>query len=158
MASKSEKMGFNIFLDTDVVDFELINENFNKLENAVICMESGTKTSSYTGGVSGSTTWRYKKFSDGTIEMSVKMEFEDLRCNIGQTSPYYSSDAKVYFPFNLSSVTDVQMHLASNTIGWVSDITGKGVLDHVLFRVMATAKENNYEYKQVFINVKGVLS
>lgn len=158
MASKSEKMGFNIFLDTDVVDFELINENFNKLESAVICVESGTKTSAYTGGVSGSTTWRYKKFSDGTVEMSTKMEFEDLRCNIGQTSPYYSSDSKVYFPFNLSSVTDVQMHLASNTIGWVSDITGKGVFDHVLFRVMATAKENNYEYKQVFINVKGVLS
>lgn len=158
MAIKSEKMGFNIFLDTDVVDFELINENFNKLESAVICIESGTKTSSYTGGVSGSTTWRYKKFSDGTVEMTAKMEFDNLKCNGGTTSPYYSSDTKVYFPFNLSSVTDVQMHLASNTIGWVSDITGKGVFDHVLFRVMATVKEDNYEYKQVFINVKGVLA
>lgn len=158
MASKSEKMGFNIFLDTDVVDFELINENFNKLENAVICIESGTKTSSYTGGVSGSTTWRYKKFSDGTIEMSVKMEFDNLKCNGGTTSPYYSSDSKVYFPFTLSSVYDVQMHMASNTIGWVSDITDKSALDHVMFRVMATVKEDNYEYKQVFINVKGVLA
>lgn len=158
MASKSEKMGFNIFLDTDVVDFELLNENFNKLESAVICTESGTKTSEYTGGVSGSTTWRYKKFSDGTIEMSAKMEFDNLKCNGGTASPYYSGDSKVYFPFTLSSVYDVQMHLASNTIGWVSDITGKSVLDYVMFRVMATAKEDSYEYKQVFINVKGVLA
>ena len=158
MANKSEKMGFNIFLDTDVVDFELINENFNKLEGAVICTESGTKTSSYTGGVSGSATWRYKKFSDGTIEMSAKMEFDNLKCNGGTASPYYSGDSTVYFPFTLSAVYDVQMHLASNTIGWVSDITGKSVLDYVMFRVMATAKEDNYEYKQVFINVKGVLA
>lgn len=158
MASKSEKMGFNIFLDTDVVDFELINENFNKLENAVICIESGTKTSSYTGGVSGSTTWRYKKFSDGTIEMTAKMGFDNLKCNGGTTSPYYSGDTKVYFPFTFSSVYDVQMHMASNTIGWVSDITGKSALDHVVFRVMATTKEDSYEYKQIFINVKGVLA
>ena len=59
------------------------------------------------------------------------------------------------FPFQLTAVYDVQMHLASNTIGWVSDITGKSVIDHVMFRVMSTAYESTNIYKQVFINVKG---
>ena len=65
---------------------------------------------------------------------------------------------QVYFPFSFSSVYDVQMHLASNTIGWVSDITGKSVLDYVMFRVMGTAYESENVYKQVFITVKGVLA
>ena len=50
------------------------------------------------------------------------------------------------------------MHLASNTIGWVSDITGKSVLDYVMFRVMGTEYESENVYKQVFITVKGVLA
>ena len=49
------------------------------------------------------------------------------------------------------------MHLASNTIGWVSDITGKSVLDSVMFRVMAMEYEDDYIYKQVYITVKGVI-
>ena len=48
-------------------------------------------------------------------------------------------------------------HLASNTIGWVSDITGKSVLDSVMFRVMAMEYEDDYIYKQVYITVKGVI-
>ena len=56
-----------------------------------------------------------------------------------------------------SEVYDVQMHLASNTIGWVSDITGKSVLDSVMFRVMAMEYEDDYIYKQVYITVKGVI-
>ena len=64
----------------------------------------------------------------------------------------------MYFPFSLSEIYDVQMHLASNTIGWVSDITNKTVTDKVVFKVMGVDSENDYIYKQVFINVKGVLA
>ena len=157
MASKTKNHGFNIWLETDAVNFDEINKNFEKIDTFVVCTESGTKSAACSGGISGTTKWHYKKYSDGTIEMSAKMEFDNLKCNGGSGSPYYSSDVKVNFPFSLSSVYDVQMSLASNTIGWVSNITGQSVIDCVKFRVLATAQETSTLYKQVFITVKGVL-
>ena len=90
--------------------------------------------------------------------MSTKMEFTNIKCNGGSSAPYYSGTLSLYFPFTLSQVYDVQMHLASNTIGWVSDITGQSVLDKVMFRLLNMEYESDYKYKQVFINVKGVLA
>ena len=58
-------------------------------------------------------------------------------------------------PFTLTEIYDVQMHLASNTIGWVSNTTDQTVLDKVIFRVMSTEYESTDIYKQIFINVKG---
>nr|DAI11830.1 MAG TPA: hypothetical protein [Caudoviricetes sp.] len=155
MPNQTAKMQFNTFLENDVVDWSLINDNFEKLDNVVLCVESGEKTAAYSGGVTGNATWRYKKYSDGSIELYTKMEFDNIKCNGGASSPYYSGTSKVMFPFRLTAVHDVQMHLASNTIGWVSDITGKSVIDYVMFRVMSTAYESTNIYKQVFINVKG---
>lgn len=158
MPNTTENLGLNIWLENEVVDFEEINENFKKLDTMIMCVESGTKTANYTGGSDSVATWRYKKYSDKSIEMWTKLQFTNLKCNGGTSSPYYSKESKIYFPFTLSSVNDVQMHLASNTIGWVSDITGQSVLDNVRFRVMSTAYESTTLYKQIFINVKGVLA
>ena len=158
MATKTPKLGLNIWLESDPVNFEEVNENFKKIDDMVMCIESGEVSSSYSGGVSGSTTWKYKKYSDGTIDMSTKMEFTNIKCNGGSSAPYYSGTLSLYFPFTLSQVYDVQMHLASNTIGWVSDITGQSVLDKVMFRLLNMESESDYKYKQVFINVKGVLA
>lgn len=158
MATRTPNLGLNTWLESDVVNFEEVNENFEKIDTMVMCTESGEVTSSYSGGVSGSTTWKYKKYSDGTIDISTKMEFTNVKCNGGSAAPYYSGTTTLYFPFTLSQVNDVQMHLASNTIGWVSDITGQSVLDKVMFRLLAMEYESDYEYKQVFINVKGVMA
>lgn len=89
--------------------------------------------------------------------MSTKLEFTNIKCNGGSKAPYYSGSSAVQFTFSMSEVYDVQMHLASNTIGWVSDITGKSVLDSVMFRVMTMEYEDDYIYKQVYITVKGVI-
>lgn len=157
MPNLTPNLKLNTWLENDVVDFEEINENFQIIDGLVRVTESGTKAANYTAGSSGTTTWRYKKYSDGTIDMSAKLEFANLKCNTGTESPYYSGTSTVMFPFTLSSVYDVQMHLASNTVGWVSDIMGHAVNDKVLFRVMSVTNETNDVYKQVFINVKGVL-
>lgn len=158
MPTPTPNLGLNTWLENEVVDFEEVNENFEILDDCVMCIESGTSSTSYTGGATGTAIWRYKKYSDGTVDMSTKIEFTNLKCNGGSSSPYYSGTSTLYFPLSLSSVYDVQMHLASNTIGWMSNITGQSVLDRVLFRVMGTEYESTEIYKQVFINVKGVLS
>lgn len=157
MPNQTSNLNLNTWLENEVVDFNEINANFEKIDSLVSCVESGTVTSNYTGGADSVAKWRYKKYSDGTVEMSAKLGFTNLKCNGGSRSPYYSGASTVYFPFTLSEVYDVQMHLASNTIGWVSDITGKSVLDSVMFRVMATENESTEKYKQIFIQVKGVM-
>ena len=156
--NKTEKLKLNIWLESEPVNFEEMNANFEKIDSLPFCIESGTKVGTYTGGITSTNTWRYKKYSDGSIEMFTKLEFDNLKCNGGSQAPYYSDSSKVVFPFALKGVYDIQMHLASNTIGWVSDITGKSVIDHVLFRVAAVYKETDLEHKQIFINVKGELA
>ena len=157
MPNQTTNLKLNTWLENEIVDFSEINANFETIDKLVFCTESGTKTSNYTGGSDSVANWRYKKYSDGTIEMSAKLGFTNLKCNGGTQSPYYSGTSSVYFPFTLTEVYDVQMHLASNTIGWVSDITGKSVLDMVMFRVMATECETDQKYKQIFVQVKGVM-
>lgn len=158
MPNTTTNFGFNIFLESEIVNWEHINANFEKLDGMILCTESGTKTSSYTRGSDSVATWRYKKYSDGTIDMNTVIYFTNLKCNGGSKAPYYSGTSNLYFPFQLSSVYNVQMHLASNTVGWVSNITSQTVSDMVAFRVMSMEYENTAEYKQVFINVKGVLA
>lgn len=158
MANTTDNLQFNVWLEDDVVNFEEINANFEKLDDMVMCIESGTKTASYSGGSDANAVWRYKKYSDGTIDMSAKLNFTNLKCNGGSKSPYYSGNVQLNFPFTFSEIYDVRMHLASNTIGWVSDITGETVNDSVSFRVMSMDSESTNIHKQVFINVKGVLS
>lgn len=157
MPNQTSNLKLNTWLENEAVDFSEVNANFETLDKLVSCVESGTTTSNYSGGSDSVAKWRYKKYSDGTVEMSAKLGFTNLKCNGGTKSPYYSGSSTVYFPFTLSEVYDVQMHLASNTIGWVSDITGKSVLDSVMFRVMATENESTEKYKQIFIQVKGVM-
>lgn len=156
--NKTEKLGLNIWLENEPVNFEEINENFEEIDKMPIPIESGTKSSPYTGGSDSSATWLYKKYSDGSVEMCTRLEFTNLKCNGGTSAPYYSGVSEVTVPFTLSRTYDVQMHLASNTIGWISDITGRAAMDVIRFRVMAMGLETDTEYKQVFINVKGVLA
>lgn len=158
MPNLTENLGLTTWLENDIVDFDQLNANFEKLDSMVMCIESGTKTASYSGGSDSVATWHYKKYSDKSIEMCAKLNFVNLKCNGGTGSPYYSGDSTVYFPFTFSEIYDVQMHLASNTIGWISDITQKSVLDFLRFRIMATEYESTNVYKQVFVSLKGVLA
>ena len=158
MPNQTKNLGLNTWLENEIVDFEQVNENFEKLDGMAMVIESGTKTASYTGGVNGTAAWRYKKYSDGTIEMSTKLEFTNIKCNGGEQAPYYSGASNVYFPFEFSSVYDVNVHMSSNTIGWASDITNRSVLDHISFRIMSMYKETENVYKQIFINVKGMVN
>lgn len=46
MPNITKKLGLNILLENDIVNFEQINENFQKIDDCVICTESGIKTAS----------------------------------------------------------------------------------------------------------------
>lgn len=155
MANQTTNVGFNVFLENDVVDFDEINYNFEKLDGMALCIESGTKTATYSGGISGNANWYYRKYSDGTVDLFVKMDSESLKCNTGTKIPYVSSAVTVNFPLQLTSILDVQMSVSSETFGWISNITAKNTLDSVKFQIAAPSTETTSVYRQVFINVKG---
>ena len=157
MANQTARNKFNIFLENDFVDFEQINANFEKLDGMCLCTESGTKAANYNGTTSGSILWRYKKYADNTVSFDVKLEFGNIKCNGGAAAPYYSGQINVYFPFKLSSVYNIQMHMTSNTIGWVHDMTPKGSLDSVSFKVMSMTNESENVYKEISLHVEGVI-
>lgn len=155
MPKLSSNMNFNLFLENDVVDYELINANFESIDKMVLCIESGEKTATYSGGATGNAIWRYKKYSDGTIELYTKIGFATLACNQGSKSPYHTSDCKAYIPISLTAIDNIQMHMVSDTLGWVNNSTGKDVLDCLTFKFISINSENDYVYKQVHISVKG---
>lgn len=157
MSSQTNRCKFNTFFENDAVDFEMINENFEKLDSMNLCVESGTKSADYTGTTSGSIIWRYKKYADNTVEMSIKLEFGNIRCNGGSSAPYSSGQVNVYLPFKLSNIYNIQMHMTSNTAGWVQDVTPKGSLDYVSLKVLGMNYESENVYKEISLNVKGVL-
>lgn len=176
MPNKTAKLGLNTWLENEYVNIEEINDNFRLLDGFPMCVESGTKTSEY-GYVNpensqfiswGNVTWYFKRYAtsslDGNFEMSAKIEYsgnKDLKCN-GVLAPndamFYSGISRIMFPVKFKHVYDVQMHLASNTLGWLSDITGAAVSSYVQFRLVNPKEETESMYKQVFINVKGVLA
>lgn len=159
MPKKTERLGLNTWLENDIVDFELMNENFRIIDEAPSIVEAGTTTSTYTDSSSKTTTWYYKKYSDGTVEMSAKLGYTGLLCNQGTQAPYYSNASDVNFPFDMSKVYDVQVSMSSNTFGWPILTKGADVNNMVSLRAVSLNKDTESElYKQIYIQVKGVLS
>ena len=156
MPNITTNMQFNTFLESEIVDIDKINENFEKLDKFVLAIEGGEKTAAFSGGATGNVVWKYKKFSDGSIELYTKLDLSNLKCSNGSKAPYYSNDMKVMFPFQMLDIDNVQLQMRStNTLGWADDVTGKDILDYVLFRVTGMNSENTAAFKQVYINVKG---
>lgn len=156
MPNQTSNNQFNTFLESDAVDWSLINENFEKIDKMVLCVDSGEKTAAYSGGATGNASWKYKKYSDGSVEMYTAIDFDSLKCSGGAKAPYNTDSVRLVFPFQLVSIDCVQMHLiSSNTNGWVSDITGRNILDYLLFRVMGMETESSNVYKRVCIDLKG---
>ena len=157
--NKSSNLGFNIFLETDAVDFEDLNENWRKLDAMTLCVESGIKTAAYDNGMASVAKWYYKKYSDGTLEMSAKLDFtsSNMQCNTGTAAPYTSGTSNVYFPFEFKSIYDVQMHLASSSKCRIVNTTSEAIQNTIKFMLESNDKENTEVYKQVFITVKGVV-
>lgn len=157
-SNKTDKLRLNTWLESEPVDFEEINSNFEIIDNLILISESNTTTAAFTlGGSNTTATWRYKKYSDGTIDMCASIPYLDLRCSTGSASPYNSDISKISFPFSLKEINNIQMHLSSSNFAWIFDCTDDTVVDSISFKVMTFAAETAASYKKVFINVKGVL-
>lgn len=157
MATKSTKFGFNLFLENDIVNFEELNDNFKKIEDLVLITESGVKSATYTEGSEANVKWYYRKYSDGTLEMWTKIGYSKLICETGAAGQYSSAESTINFPFAFSSIENVQMSLNADMTGYVVNTTANAVLDSLKLKVISANKESTDIFKQISINVKGVL-
>lgn len=155
-SDKTLNLGFHSWIETDAVNFEEINENFDKIDNLVHCTESGIMTMPYTNGSNTTAEWYYRKYSDGMVEACADLTYTNLICDQGSEAPYYSAKhSEITLPFTFARVYDLQMHLASNSMSWVTNITGSNISNRVIFRLFNVTVESSELYKQVFVHIVG---
>lgn len=157
MPSMTNKLGLYTFLETDVVDFANMNENFEKIDELLNCKEYGTATAAYSGGSVGTATWTYRKYTDGSIELYTSIDVSTLRCNSGTTAPYMSSEATLALPFKVT-IKDLQMHLSSLVPNIILDQTNAVSSNNLVFKLCNYTKEESNSQKRMFVNVKGVIA
>ena len=156
MSSKTSNLGLTIWNDTDPVDFEEINSNFQTIDGLANCIESGIVTVSYNGGTNTDVNWYYKKYSDGVAEACVILSYNTLTCNTGTAAPYESTVSTINFPFTFSAIYNIQMNLVSETTGWIANTSVS--LDRAAFKVCNIVQETEATYKQVCVSVKGKIN
>ena len=158
MPTQSTNLSLKLFLESDVVDFEDINSNFEAIDAHIGFKDTTSGTSSYSGAASGTTTWKITKFYDNTVEMTTVLNLSTVACSTGSAMPYYSSSISLYFPVALTSFDFVSLNLQSEgTAGWISDDTAQTNVDHLTFRIASVSSESSAVFKRVFVKVKGVL-
>lgn len=151
----TSNLGLHIWNEDEIVNFEEFNENFQKIDNLLVITEFGTKTANTTGGTDNIVTWYYRIFDNETVDMYAKLSYDSLKCGNGDAAPYLTDTLTVSFPFGLSEIRDVHMHMASSTKGWVFNTTESGVLDKLSFQVGSFTKETTNNHKDIFISLKG---
>lgn len=149
MSSKTSNLGLTIWNDTDPVDFEEINSNFQTIDGLANCIESGIVTVT-------DVNWYYKKYSDGVAEACAILSYSTLTCNTGTAAPYESAISTINFPFAFSTVYNIQMNLVSGTTGWITNTSVS--LDSASFKICNIVQESASAYKQVCVSVKGKIN
>lgn len=157
MPNITNNIGLYTYLENEVVDFEQINTNFEKIDELVSCIESGVKSAEYSGGSVGTANWNYKKYTDGTVEMYTGIDVTSLKCNGGTEALYYSSEALVAFPFKIN-IKNIQTHLSSSVVNFVTDDGEMIAKNNVSFKLHSYTKETSTVSKRLFIYVRGVIS
>lgn len=151
----TSNIGLHVWNEDEIVDFEEINENFEKIDDLLLVVEYGTKTANTTGGTDNIITWYYRVFNNQTVDMYCKLDCDSLKCNNGSAVPYLTNELTVSFPFGLSEIRDVHMHMASSTKGWVFNTTEENVLNKLSFVVGSFENESTNNHKTIYISLKG---
>ena len=157
MPGKTDNLKLNTWLESDVVDFADMNENFGIIDGLVSCVKSYKASSKCTGASSAVADWYCKEFSDGRVDALCKIKSSDIACSVGDTAPYSSGAVVVKLPAELYAISNVQMGIASDGICWVHDVTASQSTSSVSFKVIGMESEKSAKSRTVYISVKGVM-
>ena len=159
MPNKTTNLGMNVFLENEVFDVDLVNENFQIIDDIPMTAKSaGVMTSVFSGAQSGTVTWRYKRYSDKTIDLEASIVLNSVYINANNAVPYYSNDVVVNLPVVLSSVNNIHTDIVANTRRWVAMTSSTGTVTTALtFSILSNVKDTSSSNRNtVFIQIKGV--
>ena len=95
MSSLSSNLGLKLFDESDYVDFEDINNNFELLDTANACKSVDTATSTYTNGSSSVANWYIKRYASSYTECETTLNFASLSAS-SSSSSYTVGDTSLY--------------------------------------------------------------
>lgn len=164
MATKTPNLKLNTWLESDVVNFEEVNENFEVLDGCIMCIASGMTDSSCSGSSDSRPNWNYKKYSNKTIEMDTRIPFANSICSEGVTGtgPYKMiNNCILSLPTNvgtITSITSIQLQLSGeNAYGWAVNLSNKDRIDSIVMNILNSIIETSSSYKEIHVSVKGVI-
>ena len=172
MADTTPKLG--LVKPTEDEYFDIVgdfNANWDTIDGLTHIMESGKASSSFyspntAASPTGTATWRYKKFSDGTFEMFGSFTVNNATCGTAAADgSYRASNIKIKYPSigqdeilyrnqTVRDGTDADDGSVYNTVVDVSTVADS--LTYSSIRLFSTVKETKARAKNIYIEVKGL--
>lgn len=174
MAETTSKLG--LVKPTEDEYFDIVgdfNDNWDKIDGLVHIVESGKKTTNFFSpstatSATGSVTWRYKKFNDGTFEMFGCLTVNNAVCGTAAADgSYRAAGIKIKYPsigqnevlYRNQAVRDGTDASDGSIYNSIVDIsTAADSLTYSTVRLYATAKETKNRAKNIYIEAKGTWS
>lgn len=174
MAETTSKLG--LVKPTEDEYFNIVgdfNANWDKIDALTHIKNSGKASSSYyspatAASPTGTVTWRYKKFSDGTFEMFGTLTVNNAICGTAASDgSYRSANIKIKYPtigqtevmYRNQTVRDGTDADDGSTYNSIVDVsTVADALSYSTVRLYATAKETKNKAKNIYIEIKGLWS
>lgn len=160
MAVKTENLNLNTWLESDYVNFEEINENFETIDTFIVATEAGTVTSTYTdgSGISGNITWRYKKYSNKTIEIVAAVDVHNWLANtqFGETGIYGTTDMTINMPFSFVNLYDTHVNVQCPNAMLIFNKTAITEATALTIQAAGFTSETDTDTKRIILNIRGV--
>lgn len=171
MPATTTNLGLIKPYESEYWDIDKFNENMDKIDALTHIVESGTATSdkyaiNSVTTKSGTVTWRYKKYSDGTLEANSAWKISNLRCNDkqGEDGTWRSGFVHVNYP-SLGQQTVYYKNAMCASSSAASDATQCWVMDCSIYgedagyqtiRLVATKNETDTSAEKViYMEFKG---
>lgn len=165
---RTPNLGLATWLENDIVNFEDINDNFEKLDNCIVGLSKGYESEPATviGGGANASPWKYKTYSDGSTEITIAIQYAALRCCTANSAAgvYASETSTVYLPpthvfdyihdIRITAVNELSVG-TKQAYNWASIIEYDSFSRAIRFALLSTESEPDTNIKQVYISIKG---
>lgn len=171
MPATTTNLGLTKPYESEYWDIDKFNENMDKIDALTHCIASGTATSDKFAINSGSTksgtvTWHYKKYSDGTLEAQCSWKVANWKCTDkqGEDGTWRSGYIHVNYPklgqkaiYYKNAMCASSSSSSDATQCWVMDCSSYGEsATYQTIRLVSTKKETSTSMeKVVYMEFKG---
>lgn len=163
--TSSSRYGFNIFVDTDKVNINKINENFQNLDGMYLCRNREIISTQVSGDVTGTMSWVVETSSNKIVRYYGRLVITNLLVNktLENRSAWFRTDnIVVKLPKQLNALNNVQITLQDNGGNEYPKIIRNVTQEtdekkQITFRIISELKETTLTRKVVYFSVDGTV-